>query len=108
LVAKIEFHFGELFPRVGFIATDLETDNRAEVWFCNKRGAAEQWIQEGKRAAKTTRLSCPRFRFNEVRFWVSPLAYNLGNLWRRLVLPTRIDNRSLMGLQPWLVKTGGR
>jgi hypothetical protein len=33
-----------------------------------------------------TRLSCHRFRANEVRLQLSALAYNLGNLWRRLVL----------------------
>jgi hypothetical protein len=37
------------------------------VRFYNKRGAAEQWIQEGKQAVKMTRLSCHRFRSNEVR-----------------------------------------
>jgi len=36
------------------------------------------------------------------------LAYNLGNLWRRLVLPKRIDAWSLTSLQQRLVKTGGR
>jgi hypothetical protein len=36
------------------------------------------------------------------------LAYNLGNLWRRLVLPKKIDHRSLTSLQQRLVKTGGR
>src|SRR5437870_3224131 len=36
------------------------------------------------------------------------LAYNLGNLWRRLVLPGRIGNWSLTSLQQRLVKTGGR
>ena len=35
-------------------------------------------------------------------------AYNLGNLWRRLVLPQRIDGWSLTSLQQRLVKTGGR
>ena len=39
---------------------------------------------------------------------VSVLAYNLGNLWRRLVLPTRIERWSLTSLQQRLVKTGGR
>jgi len=33
---------------------------------------------------------------------------NLGNLWRRLVLPKRIDAWSLTSLQQRLVKTGGR
>ena len=36
------------------------------------------------------------------------LAYNLGNLWRRLVLPTRIERWSLTRLQQRLVKIGGR
>jgi hypothetical protein len=39
---------------------------------------------------------------------LSLLAYNLGNLWRRLVLPKRIDAWSLTSLQQRLVKTGGR
>jgi hypothetical protein len=30
-----------------------------------------------------TRLSCHRFRPNKVRLWLSVIAYNLGNLWRR-------------------------
>ena len=47
VAAKVEFHFGELFPRVGFIVTDLETDSRAVVQFYNTRGTAEQWIKEG-------------------------------------------------------------
>ena len=74
----------------------------------NKRGTAEQWIKEGKQAMKMTRLSWHRFRSNEVRLWLSVIAYNLGNLWRRLVLPKRIDNWSLTSLQQRLVKTGGR
>jgi hypothetical protein len=111
VVAKVEFHFGELFPRVGFIVASLEADSRAVVRFYNKRGTAEQWIKEGcqrhmrmpylcqvemwikegKPAVKMTRLSCHRFRSNEVRLWLSVIAYNLGNLWRRLVLPKKID-----------------
>ena len=108
VVAKVEFHSGELFPRVGFIVTNLETDSRAVVRFYNKRGTAEQWIKEGKQAVKMTRLSCHRFRSNEVRLWLSVIAYNLGNLWRRLVLPLRVGKWSLTSLQQRLVKTGGR
>jgi hypothetical protein len=36
------------------------------------------------------------------------IAYNLGNLWRRLALPKRIDKWSLTSLQQRLLKTGGR
>ena len=55
-----------------------------------------------------TLLSCHRFRSNEVRLWLRLIAYNLGNLWRRLVLPNRIGNWSLTSLQQRLMKTGGR
>ena len=48
VVAKVEFHAGELFPRVGFIVTNLEVPSRMVVRFYNKRGTAEQWIKEGK------------------------------------------------------------
>jgi Transposase DDE domain group 1 len=84
VVAKVELHAGELFPRVGFIVTNLERPNRAVVRFYNKRGTAEQWIKEGKQAVKMTRLSCHRFRSNQVRLALSLLAYHLGNLCRRL------------------------
>ena len=40
--------------------------------------------------------------------WLSVLAYNLGNLWRRLALPQGIGKWSLTSLQQRLVKTGGR
>ena len=52
MVAKVEFHFGELFPRVGFIVTNLQTSSRAVVRFYNKRGRADQGIKEGKHAAR--------------------------------------------------------
>jgi hypothetical protein len=43
-----------------------------------------------------------------VRLWLSVIAYNLGNLWRRLALPPPIGRWSLTSLQQRLVKTGGR
>ena len=87
IVAQVEHHQGELFPRVGFIVTSMSLPSRSVVRFYNKRGTAEQWIKEGKQATHWTRLSCHRFRANEVRLQLSVLAYNLGNLWRRLGLP---------------------
>jgi Transposase DDE domain group 1 len=105
---KVEFHVGELFPRVGFIITNLSLPSRAGVRFYNKRGTADQWIKEGKQATHWTRLSCHRFRANEARFQLSLLAYNVGNLWRRPVLPKRIDAWSLTSFEQRLVKTGGR
>jgi hypothetical protein len=108
VIAKVEHHIGELFPRVGFIVTTLTGTNRAVVRFYNQRGTAEQWIKEGKTATHWTRLSCHRFRANEVRLLLSVIAYNLGNLLRRLVLPVSIKDWSLTSLQQRLFKTGGR
>ncbi|MGO9969076.1 MAG: transposase [Bryobacteraceae bacterium] len=97
-----------LFNREGdCLAAKLRSGSRAVVRFYNKRGTAEQCIKEGKQAVKMTRLSCHRFRSNEVRLWLSLIAYNLGNLWR-LMLPKKIENWSLTSLQQRLVKTGGR
>jgi hypothetical protein len=54
------------------------------------------------------RLPCHHFHANEVRLWLRLIAYNLGNLWRRLVLPMRVVTCSLTSLQQRLVKIGGR
>jgi hypothetical protein len=88
--------------------TSLAASSRAVVRFYNKRGTAEQWIKEGKQAVAMTRLSGHRFRANEVRLWLSLIAYNLGNLCRRLARPTQVATWSLTSLQQRLVKTGGR
>ena len=66
-VAKVEWHPGELYPRVGFIVTNLSRPAERVVAFYNHRGTAEQFIKEGKNAIKWTRLSCRKFRNNEVR-----------------------------------------
>ena len=108
VIAKVEHHLGELFPRVGFIVTTLTGPNRVVVRFYNQRGTAEQWIKEGKEATHWTRLSCHRFRANEVRLLLAVIAYNLGNLLRRLTLPRAIQSWSLTSLQQRLFKTGGR
>ena len=62
----------------------------------NKCGRAEQWIKESKQAVALTRLSCHRFRANQVRLWLSVIAYNLGNLWRRLALPSPVATWALI------------
>ncbi|MBV8361399.1 MAG: transposase [Deltaproteobacteria bacterium] len=69
MVAKVEFRFGKLFPRVGFTVTNLTASNRAVVHFYNKRGTAEQWIKEGKHAVAMTRLRCRCLRANKVHLW---------------------------------------
>ena len=108
LVAKVEWHLGELFPRVGFIVTNLTWWSKNVVGFYNQRGTAEQWIKEGKNAVKWTRLSCREFKDNAVRLQLFVLAYNLANFLRRLALPRSIRHWSLTTLKEKLVKIGAK
>ena len=104
----MEWHQGELFPRVGFVITNLSYPTKGIVSFYNGRGTAEQWIKEGKYALNWTRLSCHRFVANQVRLWLFILAYNLGNFFRRLALPEAIKRWSLTSIQTRLIKICGR
>jgi len=108
VVTKMEWHRGELFPRVGFIVTNLSVQAKGVVHFYNGRGTAEQWIKEGKYALNWTRLSCHRLVANQVRLQLFVLAYNLGNFLRRLGLPEAIKDWSLRSIQVKLIKIGGR
>src|SRR5262245_15145190 len=59
-----------------------------------------QHLTDSRRGKNTQfPLSCHRFQSNEVRLWLSVTAYNLGNRWRRLMLPKRIEH--------WWVAHGG-
>ena len=108
VVAKIEHHKGELFPRVGFVVTNLRRKPWQVVKFYNGRGTAEQWIKEGKNAVKWTKLSCHDFMDNQVRLQLFALAYNLGNFLRRLALPPRVKHWSLTTLREKLIKIGAK
>jgi hypothetical protein len=108
VVTKVEWHRRELFPRVGFIVTNLSVQAKGVVHFYNGRGTAEQWIKEGKYALNWTRLSCHRLVANQVRLQLFVLAYNLGNFLRRLGLPEAIKDWSLRSIQVKLIKIGGR
>jgi hypothetical protein len=108
VVAKVEWHQGELFARVGFIVTNLTWRSKRVVRFYNGRGTAEQWIKEGKNAVKWTKLSCRTFKDNQARLQLFALAYNLANFLRRLALPKGIRQWSLTTLREKLVKIGAK
>ena len=108
VVAKVEWHPAELYPRVGFIVTNMARPADRVVAFYNQRGTAEQWIKEGKNAITWTRLSCMRFTANAVRLQLHALAYNLANFLRTLALPETARHWSLTTLRDRLVKIGAR
>ena len=108
VVAKVEWHAGELFPRVGFVVTNLRRSPKRVIKFYNGRGTAEQWIKEGKNALNWTRLSCRRFRDNQVRLQLFALAYNLANFLRQLALPRPVRTWTLTTLREKLIKIGAK
>ena len=108
IVAKVEWHPGELYPRVGFIVTNLPRSAEGVVAFYNQRGTCEQYIKEGKNAIKWTRLSCRSFAANAVRLQLHALAYNLGNFMRTLAMPKTAQPWSLTSLREKLVKIGAK
>ena len=98
----------ELYPRVGFIVTNMTRPAERVVMFYNHRGTAELWIKEGKNAVNWTRLSCHRFAANAVRLQLHGLAYNLANFLRTLALPETVKQWSMTILRDRLVKIGAR
>jgi hypothetical protein len=108
VVAKVEWHPGELYPRVGFIVTNLARPAERVLAFYNQRDTAEQDIKEGKGAIKWTRLSCRSFAANAVRLQLHALAYNLGNFMRTLAMPKTAEPWSLTSLREKLIKIGAK
>ncbi len=108
VVAKVEWHPGELYPRVGFVVTNLERPPERVAAFYNQRGTAERWIKEGKNAVIWTRLSCHSLSGNAVRLQLHALAYNLANFLRTLALPDEVAQWSLTTLRAKLVKIGAK
>ena len=108
VVAKVEWHPGELYPSVGFIITNLARSAEGIVAFYNRRGTCEQYIKEGKNAIKWTRLSCRTFAANAVRLQLHAMAYNLGNFMRTLAMPKTVERWSLTSLREKLIKIGAK
>ena len=108
VVAKVEWHPGELFPSIGFLVTNLWAKPEGVMHLYHGRGTAEPWMKEGKYAWKWTRLSCHRCVANQVRRQRFILAYNLGNFLRRRTLAKVVKDWSLQSVQLKLIKTGAR
>ena len=106
MVAKVEWHLGELYPRAGFIVTNMTRPAERVVAFYNQRGTAEQHIKGGKHAVTWTRLSRRRIAAHAVRLQLHALACNLANVLRTLALPEDLKHWSQTTLRDRLVKSG--
>jgi hypothetical protein len=108
VVAKVEWHPGELYPRVGFIVTNMVRAAENVIGFYNKRGKCEQWLKEDKGAIKRTRLSCHSFAANVVRLQLHALTDNLGNFLRTLATLETLKDWSMTSVREQLIKISAK
>jgi len=87
IIPKIERHPGALFPRIGFVITNLPIEPDWIIRFYKQRDTAEQHIEEGKQASNWTRLSCKGMAQNEIRLQLHALIRRRAS--RRLGMAAR-------------------
>lgn len=92
-----------------FVVTSRRDDGPKELydWYV-RRGEAEGWIKDFKRALKADRLSCKRFWANQFRLLLHAAAYWLLDTLRRKLVEAGIRRMQLDTLRFVLIKIGGR
>jgi hypothetical protein len=83
VVAKIEWHRGELFPRIGFVVTNSRLPAGKVIKVYNGRADVENRLKEGKNTLRWDKTSCQRFEANQARLKMGVLAYNLLHMIRQ-------------------------
>ncbi|MBW1707614.1 MAG: IS1380 family transposase [Deltaproteobacteria bacterium] len=108
VVCKIEWHQGELFPRVGFIVTNSRLSSKEVVKTYNGRANVENRIKEGKNTLRWDKTSCHKFDANQARLKMGLLAYNLLHLLREFYMEGEEVKRSVEWLIRRVVKVAAR
>ena len=108
VVAKIEWHRGELFPRIGFVVTSSRLPAGRVIKVYNGRAEIENRIKEGKNTLRWDKTSCQRFEANQARLKMGLLAYNLLHMIRQFYVWGEEVKRSVEWLIKRLIKVGAR
>jgi len=108
VVAKIEWHQGELFPRIGFVVTSSRLPAGRVIKVYNGRAEIENRIKEGKNTLRWDKTSCQRFEANQARLKMGVLAYNLLHMIRQFYVWGEEVKRSMDWLIKRLIKVGAR
>jgi hypothetical protein len=108
VVAKIEWHGGELFPRIGFVVTNSRFPAGKVVKVYNGRGDVENRIKEGKNTLRGDKTSCQRFEANQAQLKMGVLAYNLLHMIRQFYVWGEVVKRSMEWLIKRMIKVGAR
>jgi len=74
VVAKIEWHRGELFPRIGLVITNSRLLAGKVIKVYNGRAEIENRIKAGKNTLRWDKACCPRFEANQARLQMGVLA----------------------------------
>jgi hypothetical protein len=104
VVGKIEWHLGELFPRVGFIVTHSRLSSKEVVQTSNGRANVENRTKEGKNTLRWDKTTCHKFDANQARLKMGLLAYNLLHILREFHMECEEVKRSV----EWLIRRGGQ
>ncbi|MCB1377649.1 MAG: transposase [Alphaproteobacteria bacterium] len=107
-MAKVKWHPGELYPRVGSIVTNLSRPPENIVVFFNQRVSCEQYVRERRNGVKQACLSHRSYAADAVRLQLHTLAYNLGNLLGTLAAPESIRDWPLSNLKGKPTKSARR
>jgi hypothetical protein len=108
VVAKIEWHRGELFPRIGFVITNSRLLAGKVTKVYNGRGDVENRIKEGKNTLRWDKTSCQSFEANQARLQMGVLAYNLLHMIRQFYVWGEEVKWSMEWLIKRLIKVGAR
>jgi hypothetical protein len=108
VVAKIEWHRGELFPRIGFVVTNSRLPAAKVTKVYNGRAEIENRTKEGKNTLRWDKTSCQRFEANQARLKMGVLAYNLLHMIRQFYVWGEEVRRSIDWLIKRLIKVGAR
>jgi hypothetical protein len=95
-------------PNTRFVVTSrFDQPEQLYDWYV-RRGEAEGWIKDFKRALKADRLSCWRFWANQFRLLLHAAAYWLLDELRRRLTATGVRRTQFDTLRLLVVKVGGR
>ena len=108
VICKIEKPEGQMISIYSFIVTNMDMSPENIVKFYRNRGCMENLIKEGKRGFDFGAVSSSTEIVNANHFQIRVLAYNIFNLFRRLVLPEYMRKNLIDTIRIKLMKIAAR
>ena len=108
VICKAEKPQGQMFPMLSFFVTNMDLSPENIVLFYRNRGRMENFIKEGKNGFDFGAVSSQSEVVNANRFQIHVLAYNIFNLFRRLVLPESMSKNFIDTIRMKLIKIAAK